>query len=118
MPAGIHNIYVEQGATFNQTMTWKINSNLVNLTGYTARMKVRTDGRTRMPSRIIISSLTSSSGITLGGTAGTIQLTLSATETAALPSGKYSYDLELESSGGVVTRLLQGTLTVSPEETF
>jgi len=41
MSAGIHNIKVEQGATFSQTFMWKISSNAVNLTGYSARLKVR-----------------------------------------------------------------------------
>lgn len=118
MPAGIYNIFVEQGATFTRTLTWKINKNVVNLTGYTARLKVRTNSRNTVPTKILISSLTSSSGITLGGTAGTIQLTISATQTAALAPGKYSYDLELESAGGEVTRLVKGKFTVDPEETF
>jgi hypothetical protein len=118
MPAGIHHITVEKGATFTQTMTWKIDSNVVNLTGYTARLKVRTDGRTRTPAHILISSLTSTSGITLGGAAGTIRLDLSASQTTSLSPGKYSYDLELESAGGVVTRLVQGNFTVEDEVTY
>ncbi len=43
---------------------------------------------------------------------------ISATTTAAL-TAPFSgvYDLELVSAGGVVTRLLQGAATVSPEVT-
>ncbi len=65
-----------------------------------------------------IVSLTSGSGITLGGAAGTIAILISATTTAAL-TAPFSgvYDLELVSAGGVVTRLLQGAATVSPEVT-
>lgn len=65
-------------------------------------------------------SLTSGTGITLGGTAGTILLEMSATQTAALdatPSGQYVYDLELVSSVGYVTRLVQGNFTISLEVT-
>jgi hypothetical protein len=65
-----------------------------------------------------IVSLTSGAGITLGGAAGTIAIVISATTTAAL-TAPFSgvYDLELVSAGGVVTRLLQGAATVSPEVT-
>jgi hypothetical protein len=49
--------------------------------------------------------------------AGVITLALTATETAALAAGRYVYDLELVSSGGQVTRLLEGVVTVSPEVT-
>lgn len=60
---------------------------------------------------------TENGGITLGGAAGTITVTASATAMAAVASGKYRYDLEVVSSGGVVTRLLEGVFVVSPEVT-
>ena len=37
--------------------------------------------------------------------------------TAALSPGKFYYDLEIESGGGVVTRLLQGVARVTPNVT-
>jgi hypothetical protein len=55
----------------------------------------------------------------LGGTAGTIVVALTATQTAAIdatPSGQYVYDLELV-SGSTVTRLVEGNFLVSPEVT-
>lgn len=119
MSAGIHNIVVEQGATFNQTYTWKINSNAVNLAGYTARMQVRGNGSGKSWIQDQVISLTSAAGggITLGGAAGTIAVSISATTTSALLPGKYFYDLELESDDDTVTRLLKGTFTVSAEVT-
>ena len=117
MSAGIHNIKVEQGATFSQTFTWKISSNAVNLTGYTARLKVR--DTSRRPSAVNeIISLTSPSGGVLGGAAGTIAVTISASATASVVAGKYVYDLELVASNTTVTRLLKGTFTVLSEVTY
>jgi hypothetical protein len=55
--------------------------------------------------------------LTLGGAAGTIVITLTATQTAALTAGNYVYDLELVSGAGVVTRLVQGNVTVTAEIT-
>lgn len=101
-----------QGATFTYQFTWNVDGSPVNLSGYTARMKVRKSVR----SPDVVLSLTDGAGLTLGGAAGTIAVSVSATDTAATPSGLYAYDLELD-SGGEVTRLLQGTFTVDGEVT-
>jgi hypothetical protein len=111
--AGEYNFTIEQGATFNLLMTWKIDNVAVNLTGYTARLQARID----VDETDTILSLTTGAGITLGGAAGTISLDQTATQTALLPKGEYVYDLELQSSGGIVTRLLQGELNISAEVT-
>jgi hypothetical protein len=109
------DITINQGATYELTVTWKDSAGTaINLTGYSARMQVRET----YSSTSTIVSLTNGSGITLGGAAGTIAILISATTTAAL-TAPFSgvYDLELVSAGGVVTRLLQGAATVSPEVT-
>lgn len=117
MSAGIYKIEVEQGATFTLPLTWKINANPVNVTGYTARLQVRTDGSGRVPSNILILSITSDDNITLGGSDGSIEVYLSPNDTAALAQGRYTYDLELEAPNGRVTRLIKGQFIVNAEVT-
>ena len=113
MTAGQYDITIEQGATFTKTITWRDSSDaLINLTGYTARMMVRES----VDASATLLSLTDSSGITLGGTAGTIAILISAASTAAMTKGGV-YDLELVSGGGIVTRLLQGNVILSKEVT-
>lgn len=107
------NLNCWQGANFDYSLTWKTNGTAVNLTGYSARMQVRETYDSTTP----VLSLTSGSGITLGGTAGSIILEATATTTAGVPSGQYVYDLELVTGGGYVTRLLEGNFTVDPEVT-
>jgi ketopantoate hydroxymethyltransferase len=103
---------IQQGATFQRTVTWKDeNGALINLTGYTARLQIR---ETPDATATIV-SLTDSSGLVLGGSAGTIAITISATATAALTITRAVYDLELVTAGGIVTRLLEGTVSVTPE---
>lgn len=113
----IFNMSCYQGATFEYTFTWETTSGTVttpvNLTGYSARMQVR---RTYESTAVAL-GLTSGTGITLGGTAGTIILEANPTTTAAIPAGQYVYDLEMVTSGSAVTRLLQGTFIVDPEVT-
>lgn len=113
------NLCIEQGATFQKTLTWKTGATAdaataVDLTGYTARMQVRS----RIGSSVVLLELTTTNGgITLGGTAGTIALLATDEQTALLMVTRAHYDLELVSAGGVVRRLTYGTVTISPEVT-
>lgn len=114
-PAGTLNLLCDAGATFTRTLTWRDAADaLVDLSGYTGRMQVRADVES---TSTILSLTTSNGGITLGGAAGTVLITVSATESATLTAGDYVYDLELVSAGGTVTRLVQGQFTVRPEVT-
>jgi hypothetical protein len=119
MSAGTYNMVMEQGATFSQEMTWKIDKNPVNLTGYSARMQVRGSGSGNRISTRLALSLTSENGdIILGGSEGTITINISASSASnVIPAGKYFYDLELQSPNGEVTRLIKGTFTVVAEMT-
>lgn len=105
-----HDLCILQGATFSKVITWKADGVAVNLTGYTARMQIRATADAATP---LIELTTANGRIALGGSAGTITLTISATDTAALTAGRAVYDLELVSSGGIVTRLVQGVVTIS-----
>jgi len=106
-----NNLLVYQGATFDQTFTLTVSGSPVNLTGYTAAMKVRAT-----PADDAVLSLTNGSGITLGGALGTVAVVITATQTSNIAAGKYYYDLEL-TSAGVVTRFIQGSFRVSAEIT-
>jgi hypothetical protein len=110
---GDYNIKCPQGATFDKTFTITVNGSPMNLTGYTAAMQVRET----YDSTSTLLSLTNGSGITLGGTAGTIAVLVASTATAAIADGFYSYDLEITSGGGVTDRLLQGKFVVTPQVT-
>jgi len=113
--AGKLNMVIEQGATFNPVFTYKDeNDTLINLTGYTARMQIKL----KRTSPSTIEDLTDGNGkIILGGAAGTITLLLTDTETAAYTFTSAVYDLELINGSGAVTRLLQGSVTLSTEVT-
>lgn len=113
MAAGKYNIKVEQGATFLLDFTIKTGSTPWNLTSYTARMQVRTS----VNATTTLLSITNSDYITLGGSAGTVAISVPATVTDDLIAGRHVYDFELVSSGGQVWRVLEGKFTVSPEVT-
>jgi hypothetical protein len=107
--SGKYNIVAEQGATFNLNFTVQIDGVALNLTGYTFAMQVRrsTSATTTL---INITSATMTS-------VGHVSATVTATTMAAVPAGRWVYDIELTSSGGQVTRILEGRFIVTPEVT-
>jgi hypothetical protein len=109
---GTYNITCPQGATWDRTFTVTIGGTALNLTGYTAAMQVRDSAG----AATALVSLTNGAGITLGGTAGSVGVTIASTATAALSAGSYSYDLELN-SGSTITRLLEGAFNVTGNAT-
>jgi len=115
MPAGKHNIYIEQGATWSLPLRWQDADEVpIDLTGFTARMHIR---KKVTDPAYEIELTTEDGGITLGGVDGTINLFIGAADTSLIDIKTGAYDLELVSPGGVVTRLLEGAVTVSFEVT-
>jgi hypothetical protein len=111
---GLLNLTFSQGATWKLAMTYTNSAgNPIDLTSHTARMQARPS----FESTTTVLNLANGTGITLGGTAGTINLLVSATATAAINAQQYVYDLEVISDSNEVTRVVQGTLVVTPEVT-
>ncbi len=117
MGAARYDLYIEQGATFEKVITWKDSSgNAISLTGYTVDMNIRET----YDSTTVIAEYggTPLINIVLGGTAGTISITISDTVTADFTFESAVYDLKLtETSSGKVTRLLEGEVFLSKRVT-
>ena len=103
-----YNMVCEQATTFNVDFTIQTGNTLWDLTGYTATMTIRPFVGSNTTTLV----LTSGSGITLGGGAGTVDITISAAVTADFSPSRYAYDFVLN-SGSVVTRLLEGQFIVT-----
>ncbi len=108
-----YNITAIQGDTFTFNFTIDTDGTPWNLTSYTAAMQVRPF----VESTTKILDLTSSSGITLGGSAGTVAVSVSAATMAATTAGRHVYDFKLTSAGGVTTTILSGVFIIQPEVT-
>lgn len=85
----------------------------VDLTGFTARMSIKD----KIGGVELLRLDTATVGIIVDVMNFAIDLSISATLTAAITWIKGVYDLELVSATGVVTALLSGTVTVVPEVT-
>ena len=107
--AGILNITIDQGETYTNTNSVFLADGVtaMNLTGYTVASKMRQNYTSTTAHTI-------STTITNPATAGKIDSSLSATETSAIKGGYYVYDLEITSSGGVVTRVVEGKVHMKP----
>jgi len=105
---GNFDLVLTQGESFEREFTWSLDAVPVNVTGFTATATVRVN-----PSDTTsVLSLSVGSGITLGGSAGTVLLTIADDVSALLSAGTYVWDLFLTSAGGLSTPLLAGRVTV------
>ncbi len=114
-----YDLTIAQGASWSQEFTVIDDAGdpLDLTTGYTARMQIR-EGYADEAGSSLLDLTTANTRIQLGGTAGTITLSLSDTLTAALHPTNYEarYDLELVGPSSV-TRVVYGLVTVLPEVT-
>ena len=115
---GISNISIYTNTTYSSVIVWSTNPcccqgtvgaipSPVDLTGYTVEMQFRPYAGS---STLYYDA---SSDIVLGGTAGTITITIPASVTNGFTWPSAVYDLILTSSSGVATALLSGTVTVT-----
>jgi hypothetical protein len=120
MTAAKRNFYIEQGATFTLPFIWYEGTadapgNPVDLTGCTARMQFRKSQKS--PLILDASSENTPPQIEVGDTDGKITILLSDDDTDMLSTKSCVYDLEVEFPDGRVVRLLEGSVTVSPNIT-
>jgi hypothetical protein len=111
-----YNTVIDQGADWFINFTYKQpNGSPVNITGYTAALQIRTSPLARTA---VLTLESPSSGITITGASGLLECHATAAQTATIVNGKYAYDIEITAPiTGVVTRLVQGTVEVSPQVT-
>lgn len=115
MAAASHDFTIEQGVTTAKAFIWKDSAgDVIDLTGYTARMQIR---ETIASNSTLLSATNANGQLVITAAQGKVTLTLTATETAALSFTTGVYDLELISGSGTVTRLVEGTVTLSKEVT-
>jgi hypothetical protein len=107
------NLTIQKGSTWTQSIRWLSSGEVVNITGFTARMKIK---KNYYSSVVALELTTQNNRILLGGELGTIEIGLTASETEQLVPGKYVYDLELI-NGNSIINLMNGQITVLNEVT-
>jgi hypothetical protein len=107
------NITIDQGSTFNtQVDLTDENGDPINLAAYTANAQIRKWYSAVNPAAVF----TTNTGPNTA--AGIVTLSLTASQTANLDSGRYVYDVNLTDASNTVTRVLEGIVTVTPRVTY
>jgi len=111
MPAGYSELFLEQGANFNTTITLDdVNGAALNLVDYAASSQMRKS--------YYSSNAAASFSIQTGGANGTITLNMSSANTANIYPGRYLYDVYITSNvSSYRTRVLEGIVNVLPQVT-
>ena len=109
MPAGKYNLVIDQGSDYATTLTLTRDGSAINLTNYTARAHIRA---TKESSNYVSFTITFPDRA-----AGQVTMTLPSAISSNMAAGQYLYALEIETSAGVVTRLIEGSLTLTREIT-
>ena len=132
-----NDIFLRQGETFQFQYTHLENGAAVDLTGYSARMSVRTDFGGPQYAYLTDGADADCGTLTLGGVAGTVTISMTAEQTRSLvdnipvfgfPDEMYAryenrhkaelvYDLELQDGAGAVIRSIEGKIIVYREVT-
>ena len=107
----VHDITIQQGATFAKTLTITDDSDVaIDISNDSFRGQVRKHH----------SSTTTEATFTLtvtDGANGIVSWSISATDTASMGNCKFYYDIEWVKANGNVVRLLEGIADTTPEVT-
>lgn len=103
------NIVIDQGSSFSTSINLTDTTDgIIDLTGYTGAAQMR---------KHYTSSTSTPFVVTIVPSSGIVRLSLLATATANLVAGRYVYDVELTDTAGVISRIVEGIVTVTPNVT-
>ena len=109
MPAGRYDITLEAYSKWTRTFTYeRPKGTPVSLTGANAQLVIRE----KVDDTTALITLDETAGITLGGAAGTLLVSITSTQTGALSVENGVYDLRVKESGGDWERLLEGDVKI------
>lgn len=109
--ATLVDLDIDQNADYQSvTFDWlDVNGSPMNLSGATATLTIRP----RLdPTSTAILTITETSGITLGGTLGTISWVFTNAQTNTLTAGEYAYTLRIVTADSKAAQLLSGAVFV------
>lgn len=108
--ATINNLFVDAGSDYSNIVTVAAsNGQLLNLTGYTVASQMR-----KSYSSTTAYAFTADIFNALNGQ---VRLRISSAASSVIPAGRWLYDVEITSSSGVKTRVVEGIVTITPQIT-
>lgn len=112
MTAGYAELFLDQGATFNHTITLADDrtNTPINIAGYSIYSQMRKSYYSQNASANIVCTITDAAN-------GDIQLYLSAANTSNLQPIRYVWDVFTVDGSGVVEKVVDGVIHVNPRAT-
>jgi hypothetical protein len=111
MPAGYTELFLEQGANFNMSITLDdVAGSTFNLVNYSATSQMRKS--------YYSSNATATFSVSTGAdpSLGTITISLDSANTSNINAGRYVYDVYINNESNRI-RVLEGIVNVSPQVT-
>lgn len=100
------NLKIEQGTDFSTSITLTDDDNdAIDLTSYSGAGQIR---------KYYTSTTAVNWTVSLGGNTGIVTISLGSNTTNNMTSGRYVYDIELTDGSGIVSRILEGIVTITP----
>ena len=109
-----YNIELDQGSASNFAITLKDQAGKLDLTGFTAAMQIRS---TPFSSEAVDTLTTDNGRLQIDVEQSKILVSFPCFVTETYPAQKMVYDIEIESEGGEITRILEGSIKVCREVT-
>lgn len=100
------NLKIDQGTDYLTSVTLTDDDgNAISLSGYTGAGQIR---------KYYTSSTAVDFNVLIEANTGVVTLQLTSEQTNAIEAGRYVYDVELTDSANIVSRVLEGIVTVTP----
>jgi hypothetical protein len=108
--ATISNLFVDAGSDYSNIITVSsTNGQPLNLSGYTVASQMRKSYSSSTSYAFTASVYDAANG--------KVRLQLSASNSSAIPAGRWLYDVEITSASGSKTRVVEGIVTITPQIT-
>ena len=103
------NLVIDQGTNFSTTISIaNMDDEAIDLTGYAAIAQIR---------KHYSSSNSVNFGVSIDAALGDLTLSLTPAQTNAMVPGRYVYDVAVMDSSNVVSRIVEGLVTITPSVT-
>lgn len=105
-------LFIDQGTTFNNiiNLTDDTTNTPINVFGYTVSSQIRRSYYSANITANITCSLTNTSN-------GEITMSITAANTANIKPGRYVFDVKTKDTSNVISRVLEGVITINPQVT-
>lgn len=109
---GFIYLYIDQGADFNHTISLsdEVTNDPLDIDGFEVEAQMRRGPYSKNPSGNLVCQVTDA-------TNGEITMSMSSANTANLKPGRHVFDVKTTSSENIVSRILEGIITVNPSVT-